>query len=156
MGGPSELPEGGALVGGGGRAPRPDEAERRSRWYWCTLGGYQRDRGNDPPKKSVAPPAAPPRGATQLRGATPWVPVHLKRPQACFSAKRFNCEKSPYSRLFLKIEFDSVQDYLRDLEEISRALSCLDVPSLTYLAAAVSDFFVPDDQVAEHKIQSRD
>ena len=32
-------------------------------------------------------------------------------------------------------------------------MSILKAKSITYLAAAVSDFYIPDDQVAEHKIQ---
>lgn len=65
---------------------------------------------------------------------------------------RFNNQSSPYSKLFLKIEFNTVQEYLRDLEEISKAINGLNLPSITYLAAAVSDFYVPDDQISEHKI----
>ena len=30
------------------------------------------------------------------------------------------------------------------------------MPSITYLAAAVSDFYVPLEEMSEHKIQSRD
>ena len=67
--------------------------------------------------------------------------------------QRFNNSTSPYSKLMLQIPFTSVTEYLRDLEVISRTLSILKAKSVTYLAAAVSDFYVPEDQVAEHKIQ---
>jgi hypothetical protein len=40
------------------------------------------------------------------------------------------------------------------LQLISIALK--DTPSITYLAAAVSDFYIPTDKVAEHKIQGID
>ena len=46
-----------------------------------------------------------------------------------------------------------MQEYLRDLEIISRTLSLHKKKSITYLAAAVSDFFIPDSDVSEHKIQ---
>jgi phosphopantothenate-cysteine ligase len=46
----------------------------------------------------------------------------------------------------------SISDYLSGLEEISVSLSGSN--SITYLAAAVSDFYIPPDLVAEHKIQS--
>ena len=67
---------------------------------------------------------------------------------------KYNSSKSPYSGLLLKIEFVTVDDYLRDLEVISRAIASKGVKSISYLAAAVSDFKVPDAQVAEHKIAS--
>lgn len=35
---------------------------------------------------------------------------------------KYNSKKSPYSGMLLKIEFDTVDDYLRDLEIISREL----------------------------------
>lgn len=55
--------------------------------------------------------------------------------------------------MYLKIEFNTIQEYLRDLEQISITVNGLNVPSITYLAAAVSDFYITDDQIAEHKIQ---
>ena len=59
--------------------------------------------------------------------------------------QRFNNSTSPYSKLLLQIPFDSVTEYLRDLEIISRTLSILKTKSITYLAAAVSDFYIPED-----------
>ena len=67
--------------------------------------------------------------------------------------QRFNNTTSPYSKLLLQVEFNTVSEYLRDLEVISRTLHSLKAPSITYLAAAVSDFYIPTDQIAEHKIQ---
>ena len=53
---------------------------------------------------------------------------------------KYNQKKSPYSGLLLKVEFETVGDYLKDLESISRELNNQKVKSISYLAAAVSDF----------------
>ena len=46
-----------------------------------------------------------------------------------------------------------MEEYLEDLEKISTAVNELNAKSITYLAAAVSDFYIPRDQINEHKIQ---
>jgi DNA / pantothenate metabolism flavoprotein len=55
---------------------------------------------------------------------------------------------------FLQIQFTTLFEYLKYLEAISMALAPLGSSILFYLAAAVSDFFVPWRDLAEHKIQS--
>ena len=67
---------------------------------------------------------------------------------------KYVSKKSPYSGLLLKIEFETVHDYLKDLEAISKEIAAAKVKSISYLAAAVSDFYLPEDQIVEHKIQS--
>lgn len=67
---------------------------------------------------------------------------------------KYNSGKSPYAGLLLKIEFVTVDDYLRDLEIISRAIASKGAKSISYLAAAVSDFKLPQAQISEHKIAS--
>ena len=67
---------------------------------------------------------------------------------------KYNQKKSPYSGLLLKIEYVTVNDYLRDLETISRELHNQNVKSISYLAAAVSDFYIPENKLPEHKIPS--
>ena len=67
---------------------------------------------------------------------------------------KYNNDKSPYSGLLLKIPFTTVSEYLRDLEIISKSVASQDVKSISYLAAAVSDFHVPENKLAEHKISS--
>lgn len=67
---------------------------------------------------------------------------------------KYCMKKSPYSGLLLKIEFETVHEYLRDLEAISKEIAAAKVKSISYLAAAVSDFYLPEDQIKEHKIQS--
>ena len=54
--------------------------------------------------------------------------------------------------MLLKLEFVTVQEYLSLLESVSKALGQHeDVQTLSYLAAAVSDFTMDP---AEHKLQS--
>ena len=66
--------------------------------------------------------------------------------------QRYNNETSPHSRMLLKLEFVNVQEYLSLLESVSKALGQHeDVETLSYLAAAVSDFTM---EPAEHKLQS--
>lgn len=67
---------------------------------------------------------------------------------------KYNQKKSPYSGLLLKVEYVTVTDYLRDLEAISRELHSQKVKSISYLAAAVSDFQIPENKLPEHKMQS--
>ena len=67
---------------------------------------------------------------------------------------KYNNDKSPYSGILLKIPFTTVSEYLRDLEIISKSVASQDVKSISYLAAAVSDFHVPENKLAEHKISS--
>ncbi|KAF4124506.1 phosphopantothenate---cysteine ligase (ATP) [Geosmithia morbida] len=57
-------------------------------------------------------------------------------------------------KLLLTIPFVTIGDYLHELRALSRLMAPLGPRSLLYLAAAVSDFFVPPDRMSEHKIQS--
>ena len=65
------------------------------------------------------------------------------------------------SKMVLLLEFISVSEYLQTLLDLSKILVDLcDNQSLVsqgiiYLCAAVSDFYIPEDQMSEHKIQSR-
>ena len=54
----------------------------------------------------------------------------------------------------LMIPYVSITDYLWTLREIATLMKPLGPKALFYLAAAVSDFFIPKDRLAEHKIQS--
>ena len=55
----------------------------------------------------------------------------------------------------LTIPFRSVEDYLAKLQLSSEALKDNQALALFYLAAAVSDFYVPLEKRSKHKIQSR-
>ncbi|KAJ1818878.1 Phosphopantothenate--cysteine ligase cab2 [Coemansia sp. RSA 2598] len=56
----------------------------------------------------------------------------------------------------LMINFTTLSDYLFLLREVSLLLAPLGPRTMFYLAAAVSDFFIPSHSMAEHKIQSGD
>ena len=54
----------------------------------------------------------------------------------------------------LLLPFTTVTEYLWELRTISMLMRPLGSKALLYLAAAVSDFFLPRDRLSEHKIQS--
>ncbi|TID17431.1 phosphopantothenate-cysteine ligase [Venturia nashicola] len=54
----------------------------------------------------------------------------------------------------LILSFTTITDYLWELRGVGRLMKPLGSRALFYLAAAVSDFFVPRDRMVEHKIQS--
>ncbi|RMZ87990.1 hypothetical protein DV736_g4779, partial [Chaetothyriales sp. CBS 134916] len=60
------------------------------------------------------------------------------------------------NRLLLLLPFTSVTEYLFELRALARLMQPLGTRALFYLAAAVSDFFIPRDRMEEHKIQSRE
>ncbi|KAK8073718.1 hypothetical protein PG994_004617 [Apiospora phragmitis] len=57
-------------------------------------------------------------------------------------------------RKLLMIPFTTITDYLHELRAVAQLMRPLGPNGLLYLAAAVSDFFVPSDRMSEHKIQS--
>ena len=68
-----------------------------------------------------------------------------------YCAKRFAALQD--SKRFLAVPFDTIGEYLGLLRACCTALKPLGGNVLVVLAAAVSDFYVPD--LCEHKIQSR-
>ncbi|MCJ1332203.1 hypothetical protein MMC10_008895 [Thelotrema lepadinum] len=56
--------------------------------------------------------------------------------------------------LLLLLSFTTITEYLWSLREVAFALQPMESSAVLYLAAAVSDFFIPKDRLAEHKIQS--
>lgn len=52
------------------------------------------------------------------------------------------------------VSFNSLSDYLWLLRAAAQEMSVLGPSALLYLAAAVSDFYIPADQMSSHKIQS--
>lgn len=54
----------------------------------------------------------------------------------------------------LLLPFTTITEYLWELRKISTLMRPLGPKALFYLAAAVSDFFLPRDRLSEHKIQS--
>jgi phosphopantothenate---cysteine ligase (ATP) len=59
-------------------------------------------------------------------------------------------------RLLLLLPFTTVTEYLFELRALAVLMRPLKGRALFYLAAAVSDFFIPRDRMDEHKIQSRE
>lgn len=68
--------------------------------------------------------------------------------------RKYHTAKS--KNLLLTLPFTTVTDYLFELRSISQLMQPLGGRGLLYLAAAVSDFFVPPARMVEHKIQSTD
>lgn len=58
------------------------------------------------------------------------------------------------NRLLLLLPFTTVTEYLFELRSLAVLMQPLGSRALFYLAAAVSDFFIPRDRMEEHKIQS--
>ncbi|TMW56850.1 hypothetical protein Poli38472_006860 [Pythium oligandrum] len=56
----------------------------------------------------------------------------------------------------LALPYTSVDDYFFQLRLIAESVAPWKERALFYLAAAVSDFYVPQHELSEHKIQSRD
>lgn len=62
--------------------------------------------------------------------------------------------KAKRENTLLILPFTSVNEYLWYLRDLAILMQPLAANGLFYLAAAVSDFFVPADRMVEHKIQS--
>ena len=56
---------------------------------------------------------------------------------------------------YLRIEFEALEEYLDLLEMSAKAMSALKERACFYLAAAVSDFYIPSDKVSRLQIMSR-
>ncbi|KAG7193407.1 uncharacterized protein KQ657_000825 [Scheffersomyces spartinae] len=67
--------------------------------------------------------------------------------------RKYNAAKE--SNSLLLVPFTTVNQYLYTLKTISGVLSKLESRALFFLAAAVSDFFLPHSRMPEHKIQSQ-
>lgn len=68
--------------------------------------------------------------------------------------KKYNDAKS--NNMLLLVPFTTVHQYLFTLKLIAQELSVIGSDALFYLAAAVSDFFLPSSRIPEHKIQSQE
>ncbi|KAM0718258.1 hypothetical protein Q7P37_006590 [Cladosporium fusiforme] len=74
--------------------------------------------------------------------------------QSQMSAVLQRYEKAKRENALLLLPFTTVNEYLWDLRAVARLMQPLGANGLFYLAAAVSDFFVPAQRMVEHKIQS--
>ncbi|XP_061744773.1 phosphopantothenate--cysteine ligase [Nerophis ophidion] len=57
-------------------------------------------------------------------------------------------------KLLLPVDFNTLSEYLHLLKAAAQALSTIGSKAMFYLAAAVSDFYIPASEMPEHKIQS--
>lgn len=67
---------------------------------------------------------------------------------------KYNAAKE--SQKFLQVGFTTLSDYLWLLKTICETLPSFGSHAMIYLAAAVSDFYVPATQMPTHKMQSQD
>jgi phosphopantothenate-cysteine ligase len=58
------------------------------------------------------------------------------------------------NNLLLILPFTTVTEYMFELRALAHIMKPLGANAMFYLAAAVSDFFIPRERMAEHKIQS--
>ncbi|KAL5229715.1 hypothetical protein ABZP36_028491 [Zizania latifolia] len=65
-----------------------------------------------------------------------------------------NYWKATDEGLLLKLPFTTIFEYLQLLQMVSTEMNCLGQHGMFYLAAAVSDFYVPWESMAKHKIES--
>ena len=68
--------------------------------------------------------------------------------------RKYNAAKNGNKLLLLS--YTTINEYLWELKELAMLMRPLGPKALFYLAAAVSDFFLPKDRLSEHKIQSSD
>lgn len=61
-----------------------------------------------------------------------------------------------YKDSLFMIPFNTIDSYLNLYQDISKRLSKLEKNSIIFLAAAVSDFYIPNENMAENKIQSKE
>uniref|UniRef100_A0A8C2WI39 Phosphopantothenate--cysteine ligase n=1 Tax=Cyclopterus lumpus TaxID=8103 RepID=A0A8C2WI39_CYCLU len=73
-------------------------------------------------------------------------------PNIAKALKRYQEMKE--GKLLLPIEFSTLSEYLHLLKAAAQALSTIGSKAMFYLAAAVSDFYIPASEMPEHKIQS--
>ena len=59
-----------------------------------------------------------------------------------------------YKASLLLVPFQTVNEYLNGLEKICRLLKPFGRSALIYACAAVSDYYIPEDELTEHKIPS--
>jgi phosphopantothenate---cysteine ligase (ATP) len=63
-------------------------------------------------------------------------------------------QSAKQNRMLLLLPFTTVTEYLFELRSLATLMQPLGRRALFYLAAAVSDFFIPRERMQEHKIQS--
>lgn len=91
----------------------------------------------------------------ELDGENQDAPVKVKSEhQERLSSILRDYEQVQRDRSLLWVEFQTLSEYLHLLQMCSTCLQGLGRSAMLYLAAAVADFYIPKDQMPEHKIQS--
>lgn len=91
----------------------------------------------------------------ELDGENQDAPVKVKSEhQKWLSSILRDYEQVQRDRSLLWVEFQSLSEYLHLLQMCSTCLQGFGKSAMLYLAAAVADFYIPKDQMPEHKIQS--
>ncbi|NWS49391.1 PPCS ligase, partial [Probosciger aterrimus] len=86
-------------------------------------------------------------------GANPAVAADSAALPALLPALR-DYHRATEQGMLLPIEFTELDEYLELLRAAARALAPFGSSVMFYLAAAVSDFYIPTSELPEHKIQS--
>ncbi|KAH3679581.1 hypothetical protein WICMUC_000914 [Wickerhamomyces mucosus] len=89
---------------------------------------------------------------TQIDGKIEINPKYSKRMLEIYQKYQYARDQS----LLLLLPFTTVNQYLFSLKTVSKTLHLINTKALFYLAAAVSDFFLPISKLPEHKIQAQD
>ncbi|KAM6219645.1 phosphopantothenate--cysteine ligase isoform 1-T1 [Rhynchocyon petersi] len=71
-----------------------------------------------------------------------------------FAAALQSYQEAALAGTFLAVEFTTLTEYLHLLQAAAQALNPLGPSAMFYLAAAVSDFYVPVSEMPQHKIHS--
>lgn len=82
----------------------------------------------------------------------------LNLPDASAAAVKLalkECQEFTAGHRLLRVRFATLSDYLHKLKACAEALRPAGAGALFVLAAAVSDFHIPPEEMADHKIQSR-
>jgi len=107
-----------------------------------------------PDAKGIDPQQGTSSGGSHRAGKQPSVPrITVQQEQRERLLETLQDYRSSAETLHT-ITFVSVHDYLFLLRAVSRAMRAAGRQGMYYLAAAVSDFFVPREKMSEHKIQS--
>lgn len=69
---------------------------------------------------------------------------------------QYKSEFDKYKNKLYMIAYTDIIEYLEKYESITKQLSKFGVSSLIFLSAAVSDYYIPEEKMSEHKIQSNE
>ncbi|KAJ2834642.1 Phosphopantothenate--cysteine ligase cab2 [Coemansia furcata] len=94
------------------------------------------------------------RGILSYLERTPEGQIRVKREWEEKMGRDLDLYQKYTGSKLLMVNFTTLSDYLFLLREVSLLVASLGPRVMFYLAAAVSDFFIPSHSMSEHKIQS--